>query len=47
VVDDPVAVRARQDRVLTAHYMDEAQHLANRVAVMRSGEIIAQGRPED
>jgi len=32
---------------LTTHYMDEAQNLANRVAVMRSGEIIAYGRPED
>jgi ABC-2 type transport system ATP-binding protein len=27
--------------------MDEAQHLANRVAVMRAGEIIATGRPEE
>jgi ABC-2 type transport system ATP-binding protein len=32
---------------LTTHYMDEAQHLADRVAVMRAGEIIAAGRPED
>jgi ABC-2 type transport system ATP-binding protein len=32
---------------LTTHYMDEAQHLANRVAVMRAGEIIAMGRPEE
>jgi ABC-2 type transport system ATP-binding protein len=32
---------------LTTHYMDEAQHLANRVAVMNAGEIIALGRPED
>jgi ABC-2 type transport system ATP-binding protein len=32
---------------LTTHYMDEAQHLANRVAVMRAGEIIATGRPEE
>jgi ABC-2 type transport system ATP-binding protein len=27
--------------------MDEAQHLADRVAVMRDGEIIASGRPEE
>ena len=27
--------------------MDEAQHLADRVAVMRAGEIIAMGRPEE
>jgi len=32
---------------LTTHYMDEAQHLADRVAVMRAGEIIALGRPEE
>src|SRR6202022_1149300 len=32
---------------LTTHYMDEAQHLANRVAVMRAGEIIAVGRPDE
>ncbi len=31
---------------LTTHYMDEAQYLANRVAVMRAGEIIAIGRPD-
>src|SRR6202030_3866795 len=31
---------------LTTHYMDEAQYLANRVAVMRAGEIIASGRPD-
>ena len=33
--------------LLTTHYMDEAQHLADRVAVLRAGEIIAMGRPED
>jgi ABC-2 type transport system ATP-binding protein len=32
---------------LTTHYMDEAQHLANRVAVMRGGEIIALGSPDE
>ena len=32
---------------LTTHYMDEAQALANRVAIMRAGEIIAVGRPEE
>jgi ABC-2 type transport system ATP-binding protein len=32
---------------LTTHYMDEAQNLANRVAVMRAGEIIAVGRPDE
>ena len=32
---------------LTTHFMDEAQSLANRVAVMRAGEIIAVGAPEE
>jgi ABC-2 type transport system ATP-binding protein len=32
---------------LTTHYMDEAQHLSDRVAILRRGEIVATGRPED
>ena len=32
---------------LTTHYMDEAQSLANRVAVMNAGQIIASGSPEE
>ncbi|MGH2871937.1 MAG: ABC transporter ATP-binding protein [Solirubrobacteraceae bacterium] len=32
---------------LTTHYMDEAQHLADRVAIMAGGEIIATGRPDE
>jgi ABC-2 type transport system ATP-binding protein len=32
---------------LTTHYMDEAQQLADRIAVMRAGEIIASGRPDE
>ena len=32
---------------LTTHFMDEAQFLASRVAVMRGGEIIAAGRPDE
>jgi ABC-2 type transport system ATP-binding protein len=32
---------------LTTHFMDEAQHLADRVAVMTGGEIIASGRPDE
>jgi ABC-2 type transport system ATP-binding protein len=31
---------------LTTHYMDEAQHLADRVAILREGRIVAQGRTE-
>jgi ABC-2 type transport system ATP-binding protein len=31
--------------VLTTHYMDEAQHLAHRVAVMANGRIVAEGTP--
>ncbi len=32
---------------LTTHFMDEAQQLADRVAVMAGGEIIATGRPDE
>lgn len=32
--------------LLTTHYMDEAQHLAHRVAVIANGEIVAEGTPE-
>ncbi len=32
---------------LTTHYMDEAQALADRVAVIRGGEIVATGTPDD
>ena len=31
--------------LLTTHYMDEAQHLAHRVAVMAAGRIVAVGAP--
>ncbi|MCI0426193.1 MAG: ABC transporter ATP-binding protein [Actinobacteria bacterium] len=32
--------------LLTTHYMDEAQHLADRIAVIARGRIIAEGTPE-
>ena len=55
---DPAARREAWDMVhglqalgktifLTTHYMDEAEHLAGRVAIIRRGEIVAQGRPRD
>jgi ABC-2 type transport system ATP-binding protein len=31
---------------LTTHYMDEAQHLADRVAVIAAGRIVAEGPPD-
>ncbi|GAC1337814.1 MAG: ABC transporter ATP-binding protein [Candidatus Dormibacteria bacterium] len=53
---DPSARRAAWDIVrrmraggttvlLTTHYMDEAQHLADRVGVMVAGRLVAQGDP--
>jgi len=33
--------------LLTTHYLDEAQQLADRVAVIREGEIVALGTPAD
>jgi ABC-2 type transport system ATP-binding protein len=32
--------------LLTTHYMDEAQNLADRIIVMARGEIVAEGPPE-
>jgi ABC-2 type transport system ATP-binding protein len=54
---DPSARRASWDIIrdlcslgktvlLTTHYMDEAQHLANRVAVISGGLIVAEGPPD-
>jgi ABC-2 type transport system ATP-binding protein len=53
---DPVARRAAWDMIaglrdlgvtvfLTTHYMDEAEHLADRVAVLTHGQIVAEGPP--
>ncbi len=53
---DPAARRAAWDVVaslgqlgktvfLTTHYMDEAQHLADRVAIIKDGRIVAEGKP--
>ena len=55
---DPAARRAAWDVIrslrelgktilLTTHYLDEAEQLADRVAVLREGRIAAIGRPED
>jgi ABC-2 type transport system ATP-binding protein len=33
--------------LLTTHYLDEAEQLADRVAVLRQGEIVAAGAPAD
>ncbi|MGA8746957.1 MAG: ABC transporter ATP-binding protein [Solirubrobacterales bacterium] len=32
---------------LTTHYMDEAQHLADRVAILRDGRLVAEGSTEE
>jgi ABC-2 type transport system ATP-binding protein len=32
---------------LTTHYMDEAQHLADRVAILREGELVALGNMDE
>ena len=32
--------------LLTTHYMDEAQHLADRIAIIDRGRIVAEGTPD-
>ena len=55
---DPAARRAAWELIrtlrslgttilLTTHYLDEAQQLADRVAVLRDGVIVSQGAPSD
>jgi len=39
--------RAGRTVLLTTHYMDEAEVLCDRVAIVDHGKIIAQGRPSD
>ena len=45
------AVRALRDLgktvLLTTHYLDEAQALADRVAIVKDGRVIAQGPPSE
>jgi ABC-2 type transport system ATP-binding protein len=33
--------------VLTTHYMEEAQYLSDRVAIIRAGEIVVEGKPDE
>src|ERR671923_2280042 len=55
---DPAARRTAWDMIrslrslgktilLTTHYLDEAEHLADRVAVLREGRIISEGTPAE
>ncbi len=55
---DPSARRAAWDVVaglrdlgktvfLTTHYMEEAERLADRIAIIANGEIVAEGTPQD
>ena len=33
--------------LLTTHYMDEAEHLADRLLILRAGEVVAAGTAEE
>ena len=45
LVDD--LKRSRRTVILTTHYMDEAERLCDRIAVMDRGRVIATGTPRD
>ena len=47
LLDVIAALRAREDMtiLLTTHYLDEAQRLCDRVAIIHSGEIVALDTP--
>jgi ABC-2 type transport system ATP-binding protein len=45
-----IARLARQERLtilLTTHYLEEADHLADHLVIVDRGELVAQGSPED
>jgi ABC-2 type transport system ATP-binding protein len=48
LLDVIAGLRAREDVTIlvTTHYLDEAQRLADRVAIVHHGEIVALDRPE-
>lgn len=33
--------------LLTTHYMEEAKHLADRVAIIAAGQLVAIGTPDE
>ncbi len=44
---NPQSARPWQNVVLTTHYLEEADALADRVAVINKGSIIAEGTPAE
>jgi ABC-2 type transport system ATP-binding protein len=42
-----LAAQERLTILLTTHYLEEADRLAQRVAIVSRGEVVAQGRPEE
>ena len=40
-------VAAGTDVLLTTQYLDEADHLANRIAIIDHGKVIAEGTPDE
>jgi ABC-2 type transport system ATP-binding protein len=48
LLDTIAALRAREEMtvLVTTHYLDEAQRLADRVAIIHGGEIVALDRPQ-
>jgi ABC-2 type transport system ATP-binding protein len=38
--------RRQHDRLLTTHYLDEADRLADRIAIVDNGRVVAEGDPD-
>ena len=42
-----VALKGKITIILTTHYLEEAEALSDRVAIMKKGNILALGTPEE
>ena len=41
------SLKGKMTIILTTHYLEEAEHLSDKVAVMSGGKIVASGTPDE